>query len=159
VYVYPAVVTRAYTRTVQFTGIGDGYVGIRGKTRLYYPDRGFNTLLLPGSRLRTFVLLGDKQHLPKYIRIGSKRFGILRAKYTSLTYETVESAEITHPANAYDSEIENEGLLFLKHKGGNIVTMAHVPIAIEAKVQRNKGVERVVLVPPLRLLGREQWIR
>lgn len=153
-YVYPAIVKKLITRRIQFTGIGDGYASIRGKTRLSYPERGFNTVLLPGSELVSFVItekgIGS---LPRYVRIGSKRFGLLKAKYKQVEYRVVSDSQITHPANTYDTQVVTGGLLLLRHNGGDIVTMCRVRRAIEVKVREGKREENVILAYPSRILG------
>ena len=153
-YVYPAIVKKLITRRIQFTGIGDGYASIRGKTRLSYPERGFNTVLLPGSELVSFIITERGiDSLPRYVRIGSKRFGLLKAKYKQVEYRVVSDSQITHPANTYDTQVLTGGLLLLRHKGGDIVSMCRVRRAIEVKVREGKKEGKVILAYPSRILG------
>lgn len=145
---------KSITRKIRFTGIGDGYASIRGRTRLSYPEEGFNTVLLPGSELVSFVITERSiDSLPRYVRIGSKRFGLLKAEYRQVEYRVVSDSQITHPANTYDTQVVTGGLLLLKHKGGDIVTMCRVRRAIEVKVREGKREEMVILAYPSRILG------
>ncbi len=153
-YVYPAIVKKSISRKVQFTGIGDGYASIRGKTRLSYPERGFNTILFPGSELISFILTKkDNKSLPRFIRIGSKRFGILKAEYKRVKYRFVSHREITHPANTHDSGTLATGLLLLKHPGGDIVAMGKASRALEVEWIEKGKIERTILAYPSRILG------
>ena len=153
-YVYPAVAKKSLTRKIQFAGIGDGYASIKGKTRLSYPERGFNTILLPGSELLSFIITEKSSNeLPRFIRIGSKRFGILKVVYTKVEYRIVEDRVITHPANTHDTDKLTGGIQLLKHRGGDIVIMSRTPIAIEAKLKEKGKKQRVFLAFPTRALG------
>ncbi|MEB2793463.1 MAG: hypothetical protein LRS41_05335 [Caldisphaeraceae archaeon] len=154
VYAFPAQVINFLNRKVQFSSIGEGHVGIRGKTRLTYPERAFNTVLLPGSKLKTYLLVSSDFNFPEYIRIGSRRAGILNANYIKLEYSIGEHLEITHPANSFDSSLNNEGVIILWHKGGNIVTMTVAPKVLVAKKEGRDGViEKTILAYPNNILG------
>lgn len=154
VYIYPATIIRSIPRQVQFTGIGEGHVSIRGKTRLTYPDRGFNTLLLPGTTLKTYILAHKEFQIPNYIRIGAKRTGLLKVvEKNMLEYNIDGEGEITHPANSFDSELIGEGLVILKHKGGNIITFTKAKKTIVATRRTRQRTEKVVLAYPSKLWG------
>ncbi len=154
-YVYPAIVTKAITRRIQFTGIGEGHVSIRGKTRLTYPERGFNTLLLPGTTLKTYILAKEEFVIPEYIRIGAKRTGLLKVKeLKTLKYNLSNYAEITHPANRFDAEVK-DGIILLAHRGGDVVVLGKTSKSIIGIRRGGKGEERVVLAYPISVLGVE----
>jgi len=156
IYVYPAVVKKALIKKVLFSGIGEGHVNIRGRTRLSYPDLAQNTVLLPGSRLETYLLADRGLQLPEFIRIGAKRTGIARAEYREIAnYRIEHDMDITHPANKYDTEIREDfpNLVILSHKGGDIVHLAKARRALVAIIEDEA--RTIVLAYPKILFGGE----
>mgnify|MGYP000067653772 CR=1 FL=1 len=124
-YVYPALVTNPYVKSLLFSLGGTGYLTMKPKTRAPVPDITVNTVFLAGTKLKTYVILRRDSPLCKqrelYIRIGAKRYGISKVILRRVSYKVSkgESRQITHPYNVDDVVIKNPSII-MRHPAGDI---------------------------------------
>ena len=107
-YLYPALASKMYVRQLLFSMGGTGYLTMKAKTRASIPDFTSHQVFLPGSVFKTYIIARSKEPgLPKFIRLGAKRYGIFKANYkyvgVGLPQENTSKAA-THPFNARECE-------------------------------------------------------
>jgi len=145
IYVYPAVFLRNESRILTFTMTGTGYVDMKVRTRASVPDFTANQVSLPGTVLKTYVLVSSETQykLPGYIRLGSKRYGVFRVKPVKLHgYRVVEGSPVqtTHPFNVRDAE-SLRYYSIMNHYAG--------PIAVSGIVRKSIQVGNDILAYPV----------
>lgn len=120
VYAYPLLVGKAIAKDVTMAATGEGYVTIRGRTRLAYPFFTRNIVLMPGSALTTFIISEEKMPEKLAVEIGAKRGGTLLVRLKPVNVSVKENIEVFHPFNLSDTvEVYNYTVL-LKHPAGDI---------------------------------------
>ncbi len=149
VYSYPLLATRVLMREVTASAGNEGTVVIRGQSRLAYPFFTKNTILLPGSELRTLIVSEDKLPPRLVVRIGTKRSGVLRVGLTPVSVDFAEELDVTHPFNVADS-VEVRGFTtLLSHGAGDIAVFGRAVEGYTYRV-REGGRTLVVSVPVLK---------
>jgi len=124
-YVYPALVTTPYVKSLLFSLGGTGYLAIKPKTRAPVPDITVNTVLLSGTKLKTYVILKKNSPLygrrELYMRFGAKRYGVSKITLKRVNYRIYrgELKQITHPYNINDVVVKNPSII-MRHRAGNI---------------------------------------
>ena len=62
---------------------------VRGRTKNMFPRLTSYSALSPGSEFTTFIATRGEVNLPRYIRIGKKRFGLLKLNYEEIKVENI----------------------------------------------------------------------
>ena len=79
----------------------------RGDLKNVFPRLTSYSAIMPGSRFITFIAVNGDARLPRYIRIGKKRWGIFKVDYEEVGVERVEKrrdAVSSIPVNRQDSQ-------------------------------------------------------
>ena len=126
VYAYPMLVTRAVVREITMSAANEGVVMLRGQSRLAYPFFTKNTVLLPGSELRTLVVSEDELPPKIVVRIGAKRNGVLRVMLTPVRVKAVENMDVTHPFNVSDTVGVVGYTTLLPHEAGDVAVFGRM---------------------------------
>lgn len=149
VYSYPAIATKPLLRELTMSAIGEALVDVKSQGRLAYPDLTRNVVLMPGSELEATVLSEEKLPQKLVLRIGAKRYGVLRATLTPIKPQLGEGALVTHPFNVADSERVDGYTVMLKHGAGDVAILGRAVKALSYNVTVGGRVKKVV-VPALK---------
>ncbi len=123
-YIYPAILEKAYTRTLLFSMGGTGYVMLKPKTRAPVPDLSANQVYLPGTKFKTYILLNPTKRfsIPDTIRLGAKRYGIFKVETKKIRNGHVKGntdKSVNHPFNVEECPASSyHGIL--RHYAGTI---------------------------------------
>ncbi|AWR98126.1 type I-D CRISPR-associated protein Csc1 [Acidianus sulfidivorans JP7] len=77
-YAYPLMPKKIITSSFLFTSEAWGYGLIRRKTKNVFPRLTSYTTFMIGSEFESYLLTDGKYEIPDWIRIGKKRWGIMR---------------------------------------------------------------------------------
>ncbi len=152
IYSYPAITTKPLLREVFMSGKGESYLEVKSQGRLAYPDTAKLIMLKPGSELEALIISEEK--IPRYIvlRIGAKRFGVLRAKLEDVNIDEVHDELVTHPYNIRDVVNVHNKVTVLKHNAGDIAIFGIAERAYKYKVRISSYRSKTVVVPALKLV-------
>ncbi len=123
IYAYPALVTKAILTELFMSGIGEALVDVKAVGRLAYPDTTKNVVLMPGSELETLIISEYRLPSALVLRMGAKRYGVLRARLVEVRPKTVSAVTASHPYNMSDVEPIPGSVVLLKHPAGDIAYM------------------------------------
>ncbi len=155
VYAYPPLVVKALLGEVLMAAMNEGIATLRGRSRLAYPLFTKNTILMPGSQLRTLIIVSEDRAedvgLPRklVVRIGAKRGGVLRLRLQRVEPEFVENAVVSHPFNLLDSVRVDEYTVILPHPAGDIGVFGRASEALEYEIRVGRTRRVKVTVPVL----------
>ena len=82
-------------------------VPTRGGLKNVFPRLTSYSAIMPGSKFTTFIAVNGDARLPRYIRIGKKRWGLFKVEYEEVRVERVErrrDAVSSIPVNFLDSQ-------------------------------------------------------
>ncbi|RLE80831.1 MAG: type I-D CRISPR-associated protein Cas5/Csc1 [Thermoprotei archaeon] len=103
IYIYPPKPESVKIGKVFLAARGDTLFDLRPKMEKVFPMQVFYYTILPGSKYITAIVHDDDFTLPPYIRIGKKRWGIIRLKELPVReYEKIEPKYSTIPVNIGD---------------------------------------------------------
>ena len=122
-YAYPALVTRPLLSELFMSAIGEALVDIKAMGKLAYPDTTKNAVLMPGSELETLIISEYRLPSTLVLRIGAKRYGVLRARLVEVKPKTVSVVTASHPYNVSDVGPVPGSVVLLKHPAGDIAYM------------------------------------
>jgi hypothetical protein len=134
------------------SAIGESLVDVKKEGRLAYPDLTRNTVLMPGSILETTVISEEKLPENIILRIGSKRYGVLKAKLHPVRPEVITYCEFSHPYNLLDVEPVKSPAVIMKHGAGDI---AYLGTGTCLKYHTRYGNRRKTVTTPI-LKGMEE---
>ncbi|MCW1292236.1 MAG: hypothetical protein QXV12_02300 [Candidatus Rehaiarchaeum fermentans] len=135
VYAYPLLLEKLYYKSVLLSAGETDYILYKPRTRAAFPLITRYNAIAPGTRGWTIII--SKNELPPelYLRIGSKRFGIWKAKLEKITKFSIESGNIriASPFNVSDTKktLKNAQSLVLTHYAGDIAISGNVDRAIK----------------------------
>ncbi|MEM1599738.1 MAG: hypothetical protein QXW51_02820 [Sulfolobaceae archaeon] len=135
VYAYPLFLEKVYYKSVLLSAGETDYILYKPRTRAAFPLITRYNAIAPGTKGWTIII--SKNELPPelYLRIGSKRFGIWKAKLEKITQFSIESGNIriTSPFNVSDTKktLKNAQSLVLTHYAGDIAISGNVDRAIK----------------------------
>ena len=76
---------------------------VRGRPKIGHPFQVHYIAVAPGSKYKTIILCDENIHLPRYVRLGKKRWGIVKLTYHPLmSMERVKPRYSTVPVNIGD---------------------------------------------------------
>lgn len=148
IYIYPALAEKMYHKNITMSVGGTGYVMVKPKTRAPMPDLTSNMIYVPGTIFKTYVITRGKKSIPRYIRVGSKRYGIFRVhlKRTVSVKPIVDNGltPVSFPFNVKDVNPITSNNYMIHHAG---------TIAISGKAKYIVKIGDTVLALPPFVVG------
>lgn len=134
VYVYPAIIEKAYYKKVLMSMSETDYIVYKPKTRACVPIMVHHNVLAPGSLAKTVIISQDEMPKELYIRLGVKRYGTWRALLREVDVEVEKGIiDISLPFNISDVKDVLQHTLIMKHYAGDIAAMGIVNRALVLK--------------------------
>ena len=150
VYAYPLFLEKVYYKSILLSAGETDYILYKPQTRAAFPLITRYNAIAPGTKGWTILI--SKNELPPelYLRIGSKRFGIWKAKLAKITQFSIESGNIriTSPFNVSDTKktLKSSQSLVLKHYAGDIAISGNVDKAIKF-VYKSEEIKKEIRKP------------
>ncbi len=107
-YVFPLIPKKIITESFLLSAESwTYYLPTRAPTKNVFPRLTSYTAFMPGSEFITYMLADDEFDIPEWIRIGKKRWGIMKVKKEEVKIDnvtTVKNCTTSIPINVKDAE-------------------------------------------------------
>lgn len=152
VYSYPAIATKTLVKDLFMSAIGEPLIEVKKEGRMAYPVTTRNTVLMPGSTIETLVVSRNKLPHRLVLRIGAKRYGVLKTELTEVTPKIIEDATVSHPFNVNDTQRVEDYVVVLKHEAGDVAILGRAERAFQYRVRMGRR-SKTVTLPCLKEVG------
>ncbi|MEM0290277.1 MAG: hypothetical protein QXD10_10205, partial [Metallosphaera sp.] len=147
VYAYPLFLEKVYYKSVLLSAGETDYILYKPQTRTAFPLITRYNAIAPGTKGWTIIVSQNELPPELYLRMGSKRFGIWKAKLEKITQFSIESGNIriTSPFNVNDTKksLKTTQPLLLIHYAGGIAMSGNVDKAIRF-IYKSKEIKKPV---------------
>jgi hypothetical protein len=153
-YVYPAKPVAVILERQLAVAGGERLVHLQARFKSMYPWRVLHHYFAPGSEFVTVALIPHGAPIPRVIRIGAKRYGVMRVRCKE-TYPEGVTEGLTDPVNYKDivswGYAPRSVLVLLRHKvptAGDIVRAELDSVHVLKSIINGRKVEVRVPLPP-----------